>query len=204
MTNKTRQHALIFPPRSRAREDHSRQNHTQVAINVHCRHPVTPQRPQNGLVCCCVQHTAYSARVTLPCIVNGDDSAFFVLYLVTFNLTLTFELWRYFCTVHLTAKFYDPTFNRSEVIMLTNRQTDKQMPLKTSTSLHYAMPVGNDLMKLTKTISQFVVCCHESCHTVTTKSSHSRSQRPLCYLLIVSNTGLLLRQLCLCHATLAL
>jgi len=26
--------------------------------------------------------------------------------------------------VHLTAKFHHPTFNRSEVIMLTNKQTD--------------------------------------------------------------------------------
>jgi len=31
-------------------------------------------------------------------------------------------------------------FNRSEVIVLTNKQT----PLKTYTSLHYATPVGNN------------------------------------------------------------
>jgi len=30
-----------------------------------------------------------------------------------------------FCTVHLTSKFHHPTFNRSEVIMLTNKQTNK-------------------------------------------------------------------------------
>ena len=29
-----------------------------------------------------------------------------------------------FCTVHLTAKFRRPTFNRSAVIMLTKKQTD--------------------------------------------------------------------------------
>jgi len=41
-------------------------------------------------------------------------------------LTLTFELGWDFCTMHLTAKFHHPTFNCSEVIMLTNNQTDKQ------------------------------------------------------------------------------
>jgi len=39
-------------------------------------------------------------------------------------LTLTFELGQDFCTVHLTAKFHHPTCNCSEVIMLTNRQTN--------------------------------------------------------------------------------
>jgi len=53
-------------------------------------------------------------------------------------LTLTFKFGRDFCTLHLTAKFHHPTFNRSEVIVLT-----KQTPLKTSTSLRNAMPVGN-------------------------------------------------------------
>ena len=40
------------------------------------------------------------------------------------HLTLTFELGREFYTVHLTAKFHHPTFNRLEVIVLTNKQTD--------------------------------------------------------------------------------
>jgi len=31
-----------------------------------------------------------------------------------------------FCAMHLTAKFQHPTFNRSEVIMLTNKQTNWQ------------------------------------------------------------------------------
>jgi len=44
-----------------------------------------------------------------------------------------------FCTVHITAKFHHPTFNRLEVIVLIN----KQMPLKTFTSLCCAMLVGN-------------------------------------------------------------
>ena len=34
------------------------------------------------------------------------------------------------------------TFSRPEVIMLTNTLTNKQTPLKTSTSLRYATPVG--------------------------------------------------------------
>ena len=40
--------------------------------------------------------------------------------------TLTFELGRDFCTMHLTAKFHHPTFNRLEVIVLTNKQRDWQ------------------------------------------------------------------------------
>jgi len=44
--------------------------------------------------------------------------------------------------MHLTTKFHNPTFHRSEVIVLTNKQTNKQTPLKTSTSLRYATPVG--------------------------------------------------------------
>ena len=53
-----------------------------------------------------------------------------------------FELGRDFCKVHLTAKFYHPAFNRSEVIVLTNKLANKQTPLITSTSLRYATPVG--------------------------------------------------------------
>jgi len=64
-------------------------------------------------------------------------------------LTLTFYLWphiqmgRHFCTVHLTAKFHNFTlsFGSYHVDKLTNEQT----LLKTSTSLRYAMPVGNNL-----------------------------------------------------------
>jgi len=52
------------------------------------------------------------------------------------------------CTVHLTAKFRRPTFNRSEVIVRTNKLTNKQTPLKTSTSLRYATPVGKYAVSL--------------------------------------------------------
>jgi len=47
--------------------------------------------------------------------------------------------------MHLTAKFYHPTFNRLEVIVLTKQRdklTNKQTRLKTSTSLCYATLVG--------------------------------------------------------------
>jgi len=54
-------------------------------------------------------------------------------------MTPKLELGQDFCTMHLTAKFHHPTFNHSEVVVLTNKQT----PLKTSTSLRYATPVGN-------------------------------------------------------------
>jgi len=66
-------------------------------------------------------------------------------------MTPKFELWRDFCTMQLTAKFHHPTFNHSEVVMLTNKQTDKltkkQTLLKTSTSLRYAMPLGKKTIK---------------------------------------------------------
>jgi len=38
--------------------------------------------------------------------------------------TLKFKLGRDFCTMHLIAKFHHTTFNCSEVIVLTNKQTD--------------------------------------------------------------------------------
>jgi len=37
-----------------------------------------------------------------------------------------FELRRDLCTVHLTAKFHHPTFNGLEIIVLTNKLTNKQ------------------------------------------------------------------------------
>jgi len=48
--------------------------------------------------------------------------------------------------MHVTAKFHHPTFNHSEVTVLINKQTDKQTLLKTSTSLHYATPVGKNAL----------------------------------------------------------
>ena len=54
-------------------------------------------------------------------------------------MTPKFELGHNFCAMHLTTKFNRPTFNRSEVIVLRDKQKiKKQMLLKASTS-----PVGN-------------------------------------------------------------
>jgi len=41
-------------------------------------------------------------------------------------MTLTFELRRDFCIMYLTAKFHHPTFNHLEVIVLTNKQTNRE------------------------------------------------------------------------------
>ena len=68
------------------------------------------------------------------------------LYRFLSLVALTFDLWPQiriraiflYSALHLSAKFHHPTFNRSEVTVLTNKQT----PLKTSTSLRYATPVG--------------------------------------------------------------
>jgi len=46
-------------------DDCSQQNCTQAAVNVHYRYPVSPRRLCNEIVCYCMQHTAYSARVAL-------------------------------------------------------------------------------------------------------------------------------------------
>jgi len=40
-------------------------------------------------------------------------------------LNLIFKLWWNFCTMHLITKFHHPTFNHSEVTVLTNRQTNR-------------------------------------------------------------------------------
>jgi len=56
-------------------------------------------------------------------------------------MILKFELDLDFLTVHLLTMFHHPMFNYSEVIMLTNKHTKKEILLNTSTSLQYAMPV---------------------------------------------------------------
>jgi len=80
---------------------------------------------------------AFGARPTLYKILN-----------VPLPMTPKFELWRDFCTVHLATKFHHPMFNCSEIIVLTNKptnpQTNNRTPLKTSTPLRYATPVGKD------------------------------------------------------------
>jgi len=79
----------------------------------------------------------------LLCIVNGDDSVVFCFFLIL--MTLTSELGRDFCTMYLTAKFDRPT-----VIVRKNKQTNKQTPLKTSTSLRYAALVGKNTKRKLK------------------------------------------------------
>ena len=59
-------------------------------------------------------------------------------------MTPKFELRRDSCTMHLPPKFHHPMFTRSEFTMLTNKQTHKQTPLKTSNALRYATTLGND------------------------------------------------------------
>jgi len=49
------------------------------------------------------------------------------------------RVWARFCTMDLATKFHHPKFNSSKVIIMTN---NKQMPLKTPTSLCNATPVG--------------------------------------------------------------
>jgi len=97
---------------------------------MHCCYP---QWPHNGVVCCCMQRMAYSARIALYHALSMGMTQYFFVFCPRWPwpLTLTFELWRDFCTVHLTIKFHRPTFNCLEVIVRTN----KQMPLKTFTSL---------------------------------------------------------------------
>jgi len=87
---------------------------------------------------CCVRPTAHA----LLCIVNGDDSASFSFvcpWWSFWSLTLTFELGRNFCTMHLTAKFHHPMLNHSEAIVRTetNWQTDAAENIDLA-SLRYA------------------------------------------------------------------
>jgi len=140
----TSQHVLIFPleylrPRGPLPTKPHASHHQRALPSS--GHSVTPRRPHHGIVCCCVQRTAYSACIVLTCIVNGDDSAVFWFFCPRWpwHLTSTFELGQDFCTVYLNAKFHHPTFNRSEVIVQTNKLTDKQTPRKTPTSLCYAV-----------------------------------------------------------------
>jgi len=55
-------------------------------------------------------------------------------------VTLKFELSQDFCTMHLPTKFHHPMFNHSEIIMMTNKQTNKQTNrCHTKHPLHSAM-----------------------------------------------------------------
>jgi len=149
MSSPTKQHTPIFPP---AKLHPQRTAPDKTA----CKPPstytaVTPRRPHNGVFCCCVQRTAYSARVALPCIVNADDLAVFFCSRWHWPSTFDHDIQTLatFCTMHLTAKFCHPTFNCLEVIMRTNAQTKKltnrchwKHPLHFATLCH-ATPVGN-------------------------------------------------------------
>jgi len=59
-------------------------------------------------------------------------------------MTRKFKLGRDFCTMHLTAKFHHPTFNRSEAIVFTDKLTNEQTDAAENIHLaiRYAMPVG--------------------------------------------------------------
>jgi len=65
-----------------------------------------------------------------------------------------FELGRYFCTMHQIAKFHHPTFNRSEVIVLTNKQTDAA---ETRQRAGADFPTG--VARLPRAARNGVVCC---------------------------------------------
>jgi len=75
-------------------------------------------------------HAAYGAVAhTLLCIVNGNDSAVFCPWWpwpFTFDPQIRIRARFMYNAPKLTAKFRHPTFNRSEVMLRTNWQTDKQ------------------------------------------------------------------------------
>ena len=56
-------------------------------------------------------------------------------------MTLIFELGLDFCTTHPPTKFHHPVFNRSEVIVLTNKQADAAENIQLAPL--YATPVDN-------------------------------------------------------------
>jgi len=77
----------------------------------------------SSFAACCIL-PSYGARDTpYTCIVSGDMTQQFFVFLSL--VTLTFDLFgRDFYTLYRTAKFDRPTFSRSEVIVWTNKQTD--------------------------------------------------------------------------------
>jgi len=76
-----------------------------------------------------------------------QNATFWGLRTLAGAMTSKFELGRDFCAVHLRPKFHYPMFTRSEVIVLTHRQThksaNKQTPPKKSNVLRYATTLGN-------------------------------------------------------------
>jgi len=112
----------------------------------------------SSVAACCIWPN-YGARPTMHCQWGWLRGFSFFCPWRPWPLTLTLKLGRDFCTVYLTAKFDRPTFSRSEVIVRTNKQTNKQTPLKTCTSLRYAMLVGNAQLWLTISMEQVQTEC---------------------------------------------
>jgi len=145
----TRQHMRWFTHRrSRARKDYSRQNRMQAAVNMHCRYAVTPggHTMESSAAACSVQPTAYSSPYHALSL--GMTQHFFVfLSLVTliFDLHIrTRARFLYSAPNRQVSLSYVESFGSYPANKQTNWQTNKHTPLKTSTSLCYAMPLGNE------------------------------------------------------------
>ena len=54
--------------------------------------------------------------------------------------------------IFVQCKFHHPVFARSEVIVLTNQQTNKQTPLKTFNFLRYATTLGDIIISHLTTV----------------------------------------------------
>ena len=75
-------------------------------------------------------------------------------------MTHTFELGRDFCTMHLaTSEFHHPMFTRSEVIVLTNKQTDAAVNIQRSSL--YATTLGKHNRGMCKLF--FLFCTPHAC-----------------------------------------
>jgi len=72
-------------------------------------------------------HAVYSKRIPFICTwgVSAVLSTFFCPRW-PWPLTSIFKLGRDFCTMYLTTKFHHPTFNHSEVVVLTNKLTNRR------------------------------------------------------------------------------
>ena len=80
--------------------------------------------------------TNYIACADFPSTVAQGANAIFLGSAHPGAVTPKFELGRHFCTMHLPQKFHHPMFTRSEVIVLTNTQTDAAENIQRS-SLRY-------------------------------------------------------------------
>jgi len=59
--------------------------------------------------------------------------------------------------MHLTEKFHHPTFNHSEVIVLTNKLTNKQTDTAEKHPPHFATPVGKNYEHLKTAGTDFYI-----------------------------------------------